>query len=72
MSEVATPPRRLGFWAVPAIGLLAAAGAGWYGWLWFTTPAPPNIPLEGLDPDVAAAIRSKVDDVRKNGRSAAA
>ncbi|HVS39081.1 MAG TPA: tetratricopeptide repeat protein [Gemmataceae bacterium] len=71
MSKVATPPRRRWLWAVPAVVILAAA-AGWYGWRWATTPAPPIIPLDGLDPDVAAAIRSKLDKVRQDGRSAAA
>ena len=78
MSKVANARRRgwnaldrLGS-AVVAVGVCTAIAAGWYGWQWYTTPAPPNIPLDGLDPDVAAAVRSALDDVRKNGRSDAA
>ena len=76
MSEVANLPRRRRrglLWAGAAVLVLAALGAGgWYGWRWYTTLAPPNIPLDGLDPEVAATIRSAVDRVRKDGRSAAA
>ncbi len=32
--------------AATAAALLAAA-AGWFGWLWYTTPLPPAISLDG-------------------------
>ena len=39
--------------------LLALVGvAAWFGWRWYTTPVPPNIPLDGASREVVAAIEA--------------
>ena len=35
-------------------------------------PAPPDVPLSGVEPDVAKVIREAREEVRRNGRSSAA
>ncbi len=74
MSEAINPVRRRGrVWAVGTVFALAAlAAAGWCGWLWFGAPAPPDVPLSGVEPDVAKVILEAREEVRRNGRSAAA
>src|SRR5581483_3909080 len=37
-----------------------------------TTPAPPVVPVDGMEPDVAAAVRAACEKVRRNLRSGAA
>jgi tetratricopeptide (TPR) repeat protein len=56
--------------AAGAVALLAAGA--WYGWLWYTTPAPPEVALDGVEPAVARAIEAARAKVRQDGRSAAA
>jgi tetratricopeptide (TPR) repeat protein len=75
MSQVAKAarPRRLPAWfAAVIVALGVAAGVIWYGWLWFTTPAPPSVPLDGAEPAVVQAIETARKQVRQNGRSAVA
>jgi tetratricopeptide (TPR) repeat protein len=51
--------------------LVLLAGVGlWWGWRWYTQPAVPDIPLAGLDPAVAAAVRQAQEEVRQHPRSA--
>src|SRR5262245_50598260 len=52
------------------VALLGAAG--WFGWRWYTTPAPPavpHIPLDGLEQELAAAVRKAQEEVRRQPRS---
>ena len=52
-----TRPRRR--WRTLLAVVLAAAVAGiglWWGWRWYTRPTPPEISLEGADPEVAALV----------------
>ena len=75
MSEVvnaARPRRRLAWLGAAVVAVAVAAGAGWYGWLWYTTPAPPAVPLEGAEPAVARAVEEAREQVRQSGRSPAA
>ncbi len=75
MSEVAKaagPRRRLAWFGAAAVALAVAASAGWYGWLWYTTPAPPVVSLDGAEPAVVRAVEAAQNQVRQNGRSAAA
>ena len=76
MSEVvaAAPRRRLVIWIASALvgTVLVAAAMGWYCWLWYTTPLPPVVPLDGAEPAVVQAIESAQAAVRRHGRSAAA
>src|SRR5437016_4799358 len=46
-----------------AVAALLAAG-GWYGWRWYTTPAPPAVPLEGLSEDTAEVVTKAQREVR--------
>src|SRR5205823_5479326 len=62
---------------VPVAGLLllgaaALAGAGWYGWRWYTAPPPPAVDTEGMDPDLARAVEEARQGVKKSPYSAAA
>ena len=61
---------RLGILVVAVLGL--AAGFGWYGWRRYTAPSPPEIASAGLDPELAGAIESARQQVRKDPYSAAA
>jgi tetratricopeptide (TPR) repeat protein len=50
--------------------LLALLGAGtWFGWRWYTTPAPPAPSLDGVDPAIAELIETNVQEVRRKPRS---
>src|SRR5260370_12204928 len=54
------------------LGLAVAAMlvvAGWFGWRWYTTPVPPELPLERMDKAVAEVIETAFDDVRRDPRS---
>ena len=51
---------------VAALGVIAA---GWYGWRDYTTPVPPNIPLEGVAKEKAEKIGQATEAVRRDGRS---
>ena len=53
-----------------ALALLAAAG--WWGWRWYTAPAPPDVPLAGVSPDTAELITRATKAVRERPRSARA
>jgi tetratricopeptide (TPR) repeat protein len=48
------------------------AGAAWFGWRWYTTPVPPDLPLERMDKAVADAMRTALEEVRRAPRSGAA
>ncbi len=50
----------------------ALAAGGWLGWRWYTTPLPPDIPLDGADKEVARAVDEARQGVRRRPRSAAA
>ena len=53
--------------------LLALLGAaGWYGWRWYTTPVPPDVPLGGTSPEVKAMIEKGLEEVRRQPRSSKA
>jgi protein O-GlcNAc transferase len=52
--------------------ILALPVLGWYAWLWFTAPAPPEVSLADVDPAVAAAIESARQEARSKPRSVAA
>jgi tetratricopeptide (TPR) repeat protein len=75
MSEVAKavrPRPRLMWFCSAAFAVAVMAAVGWYGWLWYTTPAPPAAPLNGAEPAVVQAVEAARKQVRQNGRSAAA
>ncbi len=75
MSEITKPvrsPRPLVWIAGAIVALAALAGVGLYGWLRFTTPAPPEVNLSDVEPAVAQAIEAATAKVRQNGRSGAA
>jgi tetratricopeptide (TPR) repeat protein len=52
--------------------LLVCLLLGWYGWRRGTTPAPPDVSLEGVDPALARAIATARRQVIAEPRSAAA
>jgi tetratricopeptide (TPR) repeat protein len=60
--------RLLGLAAV----LAGLAVTGWLGWRWHTTPQPPDLPLDGMEEPVAAAVRGRLEEVRRAPRSAEA
>jgi tetratricopeptide (TPR) repeat protein len=66
--------KRRRIFAVVALLLIAgtAAATGWYWWLRPKGPAPPQIPLEGVDPKLAEAIQAACDKVVKKPSSAEA
>ena len=74
MSEVVTAPRRHVAWARAGNRWPSSRRREWAGTAGSGTRRRRRRTFRwtALDPDVAAAIRLKVDDVRKNGRSAAA
>jgi tetratricopeptide (TPR) repeat protein len=50
--------------------LVPLLGAGaWYGWRWYTTPAPPNISLEGVHKVRAEKVEQALQEVRRQPRS---
>ena len=51
---------------------VAALGLGWYGWYWYTAPAPPVVSLAEVDPEVAGVIESARREVWWHPHSAAA
>jgi tetratricopeptide (TPR) repeat protein len=53
-----------------AFPLLAAAG--WFGWHWYTTPVPPELPLEHMDRAVAEVMQTALDGVHHNPRDGTA
>ena len=68
-----TPGARRGVWIVAAaLGVAALAVAGWYGWRRYTAPEPPEVNLEGLDPDVAREIEAARQKVKESPRDDAA
>ena len=55
-----------------AVGLALVIALAWYGWRWYSAPAPPTIDLEGTDPAVAAALKAAREGVRRAPYSAEA
>ncbi len=54
---------------------LAAAltgAAAWYGWRWHTTPAPPDLSLDGVAPALRESVEKAAGAVRRQPRSAKA
>jgi Flp pilus assembly protein TadD len=49
-----------------------AAAVGWYGWRWYTTPQPPEVPLDNVEPAVVKAIQAARQQVIHEPRSGAA
>lgn len=68
--EAKTPRPRRRAWVVAALAVLLVAAGLWWGWRWYTRPTPPEVPLDGADPEVAAVIRSAQQEVRRQPRSA--
>jgi Flp pilus assembly protein TadD len=64
-------PRWLLLLLVVAV-VAVAAGAGWYTWKWLGSAAPPVVDLTGADPEVAEAVGSAREEVRRSPRSATA
>jgi tetratricopeptide (TPR) repeat protein len=54
------------------VGAVLLAVGGWYAWRWCTTPVPPEVSLERIDPIVAEAIREARKEVLDEPRSPAA
>jgi tetratricopeptide (TPR) repeat protein len=52
--------------------LLALGVGGWFGWRWYTTPVPPQIPLDGVQTEIAQAVEKALEEVRRDPRSGAA
>ena len=63
-------PRSRRAFLVAALVSLSAAGLG--AWWWLQPPAPPQFPLEKVDPEIGAAIREAREQVRRNPASASA
>jgi tetratricopeptide (TPR) repeat protein len=54
------------------LGVILAAALGvsaWLGWRWYTTPDPPTIAVDQLDPPVAALVEDSLAEVRRTPRS---
>lgn len=62
---------RIHYYLTLALTVIFAA-VGWVGWRWYTTPVPPDLPLERMDKAVAAVVQTALDDVRREPRSGAA
>src|SRR5437764_828110 len=60
---------RIGLFLAASLGL---ALAGWVGWRWYATPAPPRIPLDGVQTEIAQAVGAALEEVRRRPRSGAA
>src|SRR5207244_3778554 len=57
--------------ALCALAILLAAGAlGWYGWRKLNAPAPPEVVLEGDDPELAEAVEAARGKVKRSPYSA--
>lgn len=54
---------------IAGVFLTLLGGAGWFGWRWYTTPTPPNIPLDELRPDVAEKVAKAMREVRQRPRT---
>src|SRR5438128_8575927 len=54
---------------IAGLGLLVV---GWYGWRWYTAPAPPEIAFADVDPAVQEAIEKARREVWWHPHSAAA
>jgi tetratricopeptide (TPR) repeat protein len=65
------PARRRPWWLALAASLVLLAGAGWYGWRWYTTPEIPAIPLDNVEAAVVKAIQTARAQVLQEPRSAA-
>lgn len=52
------------------LAVLVALPCLWWAWRWTTTPRVPDLPLDGVDPEVAALVRSQVEVLRGDPRSA--
>jgi tetratricopeptide (TPR) repeat protein len=63
--------RRRKFAGILFVSGLIALG-GWMGWRSYTTPVPPELPLDGMEQPVADAIRAGIEDVQSRPRSAEA
>jgi tetratricopeptide (TPR) repeat protein len=61
-------------WTVAALLAAACAGGwlGWRAWVRHEEPAPPDVPLAGVERPVAALIEGALQKVRQQPRSAAA
>jgi tetratricopeptide (TPR) repeat protein len=55
-----------------ALAVATLAVCAWLGWRWYTTPIPPELPLDRMDPAVAAVMQTALDEVRRSPRSGAA
>jgi tetratricopeptide (TPR) repeat protein len=64
--------RRGLFLVLLLVGVSMAGGVGWYVWRSMGKVEPPAVELAAADPEVAAAIESARDEVRRSPRSAAA
>ena len=66
INDKAWPARRLFVrWLLPVFLVLAA----WFGWRWYTTPLPPELPLERMEKAVAEAVDKALQEVRRRPRS---
>ncbi len=54
---------------VSVLVVLLAAGAG-FAWRWYTTPVPPEVPLDGVEKATVQAIQEAREGVRRQPRSA--
>jgi tetratricopeptide (TPR) repeat protein len=55
------------------LALAAALGAGgWFGWRWYTTPPPPDVPREGVSKELAPVLDEAHQAVLRQPRSGAA
>ena len=54
------------------IPLGLAGGLGWFAWRWYTTPVPPEIPLEKVEPAMVKVIETARSQVLKQPGSAKA
>ena len=58
-------PRQLLFSSL----LVGALAAGWFAWRWHTTPAPPEISLDGVDAAIAEPVQQALTEVHRQPRS---
>jgi tetratricopeptide (TPR) repeat protein len=71
--NMAGAARRRARWVLCCLLAAALPAAAWYGWRWYTTPAPPaEIVLGGTDAAVNEAIEAARQEVCRQPRSAAA
>jgi tetratricopeptide (TPR) repeat protein len=63
--------RRRGLTVVILVFVLGGSVVlGWVAWRWYNAPHPPDIPMEGLDADLATAIDNARRKIRKEPYSA--